>query len=53
VPSGATAAGLAGLERRSRLVAPGLPGRVFDLGGRLAPRAVLLPAVHRLIRRYT
>jgi short-subunit dehydrogenase len=49
----AAAAAITGLDRGRRRVAPGVQGRIFDVGGRLAPRIVLLPLLHRLIRRYT
>jgi uncharacterized protein len=48
----AAVVGLAGLDRQRRRVVPGNNGRLLDLAGRLTPRAVLLPVLHRAINRY-
>jgi short-subunit dehydrogenase len=47
----AAAAGLRGLERNQRRVAPGVSGRVFDIGGRLTPTWLSGPLVRRVIAR--
>jgi uncharacterized protein len=51
-PDAAARAGLRGLDRGTRRVAPGWQGRLTDVGSRLVPRAVAAPVVHAALQRY-
>ena len=48
----AARAALAGLANGRRRVVPGLSGRVVDASGRLTPNPVVLPIVHRMMRKF-
>ena len=47
----AATSALDALDRGRHRVAPGLPGRVLDLGGRLLPNRLIMPVVRRVILR--
>jgi short-subunit dehydrogenase len=47
----AAEAALAGLDQGKQRVAPGLPGRLLDLGGRLVPSRLIAPVLRRVIQR--
>lgn len=47
----AAEAALSGLERGKERVAPGVPGRLLDLGGRLVPGRLIAPVLRRVVQR--